>query len=174
MSIPKIIHYCWFGPNPIPKNEKIYIENWKVKLPEYRFVFWNEESFDVQSVRYVKQAYDQGKYAFVSDYVRIYALNKYGGIYLDTDVEVLKDFSPFLDHNTFLGFENRTMVGTGIIGTQKNNPLFLKLLRYYNSHDFINKNGVADTTTNVKILNKIIYIIFDYPYKHYTFNHFKV
>ena len=158
MSIPKIIHYCWFGPNPIPKNEQIYIENWQVKLPEYRFVFWNEESFDVQSVRYVKQAYDQGKYAFVSDYVRIYALNKYGGIYLDTDVEVLKDFSPFLDHNTFLGFENRTMVGTGIIGTQKNNPLFLKLLRYYNSHDFINKNGVADTTTNVKILNKIIYI----------------
>ena len=156
MSIPKIIHYCWFGPNPIPKNEKIYIENWKVKLPEYRFVFWNEESFDVQSVRYVKQAYDQGKYAFVSDYVRIYALNKYGGIYLDTDVEVLKDFSPFLDHNTFLGFENRTMVGTGIIGTQKNNPLFLKLLRYYNSHDFINKNGVADTTTNVKILNKLL------------------
>ncbi|MFQ7081030.1 glycosyltransferase family 32 protein [Sellimonas intestinalis] len=119
MSIPKIIHYCWFGPNPIPKNEQIYIENWQVKLPEYRFVFWNEESFDVQSVRYVKQAYDQGKYAFVSDYVRIYALNKYGGIYLDTDVEVLKDFSPFLDHNTFLGFENRTMVGTGIIGTQK-------------------------------------------------------
>ena len=156
MSIPQIIHYCWFGPNPIPKNEKIYIENWKVKLPEYRFVFWNEESFDVQSVRYVKQAYDQGKYAFVSDYVRIYALNKYGGIYLDTDVEVLKDFSPFLDHNTFLGFENRTMVGTGIIGTQKNNPLFLKLLRYYNSHDFINKNGVADTTTNVKILNKLL------------------
>ena len=154
--IPKIIHYCWFGESEKSALHIKCIESWKKYLPDYEIKEWNESNFDVNTVAYVKQAYDQGKYAFVSDYVRIYALNKYGGIYLDTDVEVLKDFSPFLDHNTFLGFENRTMVGTGIIGTQKNNPLFLKLLRYYNSHDFINKNGVADTTTNVKILNKLL------------------
>lgn len=156
MSIPKIIHYCWFGPNSMPENEVKYIEEWKQKLPDYEFMFWTEEKFDIESVPYVRQAYEAKKYAFVADYVRLFALNQYGGIYLDTDVELLKDFTPFLEDMAFLGFENRTMVGTGVIGTVKANDVFVRMAEYYEKHDFKDEKGIMDTTTNVKILNKLL------------------
>lgn len=156
MNIPKIIHYCWFGPKSIPENEVAYIEGWKQKLPDYEFMLWTEENFDINSIPYVKQAYEAKKYAFVADYVRLHALNRYGGIYLDTDVELIKDFNPFLKDVAFLGFENRTMVGTGIIGTTKANDVFLEMEEYYKNRNFVNEQGIIDTTTNVKILNKIL------------------
>lgn len=156
MSIPQIIHYCWFGPEDIPVKQQIYIKNWKKKLPEYKFILWNEGNFDINSVKYVKQAYEQKKFAFVADYVRLYALIYYGGIYMDTDVELLRNFDPFLNDKAFIGFENRTMVGTGIIGTEVANPLLIEMINYYNNHSFIDENGIIDTTTNVKILNSLL------------------
>lgn len=156
MSIPRIIHYCWFGPNPIPELEKKCIQSWQEQLHDYEIVFWNESTFDVKSVEYVRQAYDCGKYAFVSDYVRIYALYRFGGIYLDTDVEVLRSLDKFLENEVFIGFENRTMVGTGIIGAEKNNIMLRAMLDYYHGNQFINEKGYMDTTTNVKILYKLL------------------
>ncbi|MCB6607755.1 glycosyltransferase [[Clostridium] symbiosum] len=156
MSIPKIIHYCWFGPNPIPEMEKKCIQSWKRHLPDYEIIFWNEATFDVKSVDYVKQAYFCGKYAFVSDYVRINALYSFGGIYLDTDVEVLRNLDEFLENEAFIGFENRTMVGTGIIGAEKNNAILGAMLDYYHANPFINEKGYMDMTTNVKILYKLL------------------
>lgn len=101
MSIPKIIHYCWFGNNELPEVEKKCLKSWKDKLPDYKILFWNEENSNLFECEYVQQAYDNKKYAFVSDYIRIKALYEYGGIYLDTDVEVLKSFNSLLDQKGF-------------------------------------------------------------------------
>lgn len=115
MVIPKIIHYCWFGTKEIPPQEKAYIEGWTRVHPDFKVMFWNEQNFDLNTaVPYVKQAYEAKKFAFVSDYVRMYALNKYGGIYFDTDVELIKPIDGFLSEQFFIGFENKTMLGTGI------------------------------------------------------------
>lgn len=156
MSIPKVIHCCWFGPREIPALERECMETWKAVLKDYRFVFWNEEHFDISAVPYVKEAYEHQKFAFVSDYVRMYALYKYGGIYLDTDVEVRKPFDPFLEDPAFIGFENRTMAGTGIIGAEKGAELAKKMLDYYHANRFLDENGCLNATTNVQLINEIL------------------
>lgn len=157
MNIPKIIHYCWFGQKGIPETELQCMASWKVFLPDYEFRFWNESTFNIdQSVPYVKECYRAKKYAFVSDYVRMYVLNRFGGVYLDTDVEVLKPIDQFLEDEFFIGFENRTMLGTGIIGSVKGHWLTKEMLDYYASHNFIDANGNQDVTTNVKILSGLI------------------
>ena len=156
MSIPKIIHYCWFGSKEIPEMEQNCIKSWKEKLPDYEIMFWNEKTFDINKVRYVKEAYEAKKYAFVSDYVRMYALYTYGGVYFDTDVEVIGDISKYLENEAFVGFENKTMVGTGIIGSKKESKILSEMLEYYNNHNFIDEYGNLDTTTNVQILTKLL------------------
>lgn len=92
MEIPKIIHYCWFGPKPIPELELKCIESWQKFLPEYKLMFWNEETFNIAEHQFAKQAYENKYYAFVSDLVRAHVLFEYGGIYLDTDLEVMPGF----------------------------------------------------------------------------------
>ena len=106
-TIPKIIHYCWFGEKEMPKVEKNYIEGWKKICPDYKIMCWNETNVNLQENLYVSQAYKSKKYAFVSDYFRIKALYEYGGIYLDTDVELLKSFDDLLFLNGFTGFEKK-------------------------------------------------------------------
>lgn len=151
--IPKIIHYCWFGFKEIPEHERTYINGWKKMLPEYELMFWNEQTFDIDNaVPYVKQAYESKKYAFVSDYVRMYALQKYGGIYFDTDVEIVKKIDDFLQNQFFIGFENKTMLGTGIIGSEPKVWVMNEMLEYYSKHNFLDSKGLTDTTTNVQIL----------------------
>ena len=103
--IPKTIHYCWFGKSEMPELAKKCIASWHKYMPEYEYKLWNEDNFDVYSVPYTKEAYDVKKYAFVSDYVRLYALNKEGGIYLDVDFEVFKSFEDLLHWDAFAGFE---------------------------------------------------------------------
>ena len=99
--IPKIIHYCWFGKNPLSDLAKKCIDSWKKYCPDYEIIEWNEENFDINSNVYVKEAYDSKKWAFVTDYVRLYALDKCGGIYMDTDVELLKGIDVFLENEAF-------------------------------------------------------------------------
>ncbi|MBW3090918.1 glycosyltransferase family 32 protein [Bifidobacterium miconisargentati] len=156
MSIPKIIHYCWFGPNDLPARERACIESWKRLMPDYEIMFWNEETFDISGSLYAKQAYEKGKYAFVSDYARMRALYDYGGVYLDTDVEALSSLDKFLGNKAFVGFENRTMVGTGIIGAEAHSPVIERMLDYYDHHAFVDANGNMDPTTNVVILTDIL------------------
>lgn len=103
--VPKIIHYCWFGNKPIPKSHQDYIDNWRKVLPDYEFVCWNESKIDIDSIPFLRQAYDSKMWAFVADYTRLYALYNYGGIYLDTDVEVLKTLDDFLNHSFFSSVE---------------------------------------------------------------------
>ena len=141
MAIPKIIHYCWFGPKEMSELEEKCIATWSEKLPDFEIKFWNADNFDFSDCEYARQAYENEKYAFVSDYVRVQTLLKYGGIYFDTDVEVLKDITSFLDNEAFLGFENKTMVGTAVMGTEPNNWLMKKMDEHYKSHTFVDKNG---------------------------------
>ena len=153
--IPKKIHYCWFGKGEKPELAKQCIESWKKHLPDYEIKEWNEENFNIDSNIYCKEAYQVKKYAFVTDYVRLYALYKEGGIYMDTDVEVVKNLDVFLKHPAFSGFENNNKVPTGIMASQKNNKWIKDLLKYYDNKQFIKEDGTYDLTTNVETISKI-------------------
>ena len=106
MSIPKIIHYCWFGGGPISPESRKCIESWKKYCPDYKIIEWNEQNFEISQNRYAQQAYEAKKYAFVSDYVRLAVLYEYGGIYLDTDVELVRPLDELLEHKGFIGMEH--------------------------------------------------------------------
>ena len=153
MSIPKKIHYCWFGGNPLPELAKKCIASWKKYCPDYEIVEWNENNFDISSAPlYVREAYEAKKWAFVTDYVRLYAMVNYGGVYMDTDVEVIKPLDPFLSQRAFSGFEDETHIPTGIMACEKDFPLFSELLKYYDTASFYNEDGSMNTTTNVSVI----------------------
>lgn len=154
--IPKIIHYCWFGHGELPPLAKKCIASWKEYCPDYKIVEWNEENFDINCCPYVKEAYDNRKYAFVTDYVRLYAMYTQGGVYMDTDVEVVKNLDEFLVNQAFSGFESETQIPTGIMASEKGFPLFEKLLAFYDGKHFLNKDGTLNTTTNVTTITDIL------------------
>lgn len=148
-KIPKKIHYCWFGGNPLPELAQKCIESWKKYCPDYEIIQWDESNFDLNCCDYVKEAYAAKKWAFVSDVARLYALVNYGGVYMDTDVEVVKPLDVFLDCDAFSGFENETSIPTGIMACRAHHPLFEELLRDYDNAHFLREDGTPDTTTNV-------------------------
>ena len=112
--IPKIIHYCWFGGNEKPEKAKKCIESWKKYCPDYEIIEWNESNFDVNQNGYTRMCIQEKKYAFLSDYARLVIVEEHGGIYFDTDVEVLKAFDPLLKHEAFFGFESNDFINTGV------------------------------------------------------------
>ena len=150
--IPKVIHYCWFGRGKMPKLAEICIASWKKHLPEYELHLWNEDTFDVNSNLFTKQAYESRKFAFVTDYVRLYALHKHGGIYMDTDVEVLKNMDYFLQFPAFSGFEDEINIPTGLMSSVKGGKWIEYLLSYYDKRAFIKPDGSLDTLTNTFII----------------------
>lgn len=134
--IPKKIHYIWFGKGE--KNERFIqcIESWKKYLPDYEIIEWNEENFDINYNVFTKSAYENKKWAFVSDVARLWVLYNEGGIYFDTDVEVYKPLDEFLNNEGFIGFEDINYLSTGTIGSKKGNPIIKLILDYYNCIDF--------------------------------------
>lgn len=154
--IPKIIHYCWFGRNPLPKLAQDCLASWKKYLPEYEIVEWNEDNFPLEKFQFAKEALENRKFAFVSDVCRLYALKEFGGVYMDTDVEVLKSLDSFLQHPAFSGFENDDFVPTGIMASEKNGTWVTELLRYYDNRSFIKENGEFDTVSNTFIITQIM------------------
>lgn len=153
--IPKIIHYCWFGRNPKPENVLKYIQTWKDKLPDYEIKEWNEDNFDVNMNLYTKEAYIVKKYAFVSDFVRLYALYYYGGIYLDTDVEVRTSFNSLLNNKSFLGWEDN-FIGTGVLASEIHQQWLKDVINTYHNESFILWSGKLNTIPNPYRLNKIL------------------
>lgn len=156
MMIPKKIHYCWFGGKEKPQEVMDYIATWRKFCPDYEIKEWNESNFDVQSCRYVAEAYAHKKWAFVSDVARIAALYHEGGIYLDTDVEVLRSLDSLLDNKGFLGFEGERWIATNIIGAQAGHPVLYQFLQDYLTRRFVMANGNLDMTTNVAELTKLL------------------
>ncbi|WP_439481065.1 glycosyltransferase family 32 protein [Cyclobacterium plantarum] len=129
--IPKIIHYCWFGKNAMSKLELDCIQSWKDVLPEYEIKLWNESNFDFSTYTFSSEAYKLGKYAFVADVCRLHALYQQGGIYLDTDMLVLRDFSELLGFDFIIGEEKKGLISAGIIGSTSRNAILSELLGHY-------------------------------------------
>ncbi len=154
--IPRIIHYCWFGRNPLPPLAEDCMASWRRHLPDYEIVEWNEDNFDINQIPYVKEAYEAKKYAFVSDYVRLYALYTVGGVYMDTDAELLRPLDDFLCHEVFSGFESRDKIPTAVMGAAPNHGTVKMLLDYYEGKHFLLPDGSYDTTTNVEIITDMM------------------
>lgn len=154
--IPKIIHYCWFGRGKMPKSVLKCIKSWRKLCPDFQIKEWNEDNFDLDKYPYAREAYNNRKFAFVSDVVRLYALYTEGGIYMDTDVEVVRSLNPYLKHIAFSGFESETDIGTGVLGSVRG-ALWLKdILSHYEKSHFIKPDGMLDETTNVILLTNYL------------------
>lgn len=153
--IPKIIHYCWFGGKPLPGFAKKCIKSWEKYCPDYEIKEWNESNLDMEASQFIKDAYSEKKWAFVSDYIRYQVIYKYGGIYLDTDVEVIRNFDELLNQEAFMGFENNEYVASGLgFGAKKQHPTIKKILDYYNSLNFRkNLNNLSKIATPIIVTN---------------------
>lgn len=154
--IPRVIHYCWFGRGRKPRLAERCIASWRRHLPDYELREWNEDNFNLDSYPYTREAYDRGKYAFVTDVVRLYALYHEGGIYMDTDVEVLRPLDEFLDREAFTGFETPEKVPTGIMASEPHGAWAKQLLDYYSGRHFVAPDGSTDTTTNVTVITRMM------------------
>ena len=164
--IPKIIHYCWFGHNPLPPLAIKCIESWKKFLPDYEIREWNEDNFDVNAIPYSQEAYASKKYAFVSDYARFEILHKYGGLYFDTDVELIKPLDDILVKGPFMGCENEVgregatalAVAPGLgLGVNPGLGLYKEILDLYATLHFMRPDGSLNQKTVVQYTTEILY-----------------
>lgn len=152
--IPKVIHYCWFGGNPLPKQAKMCIDSWKRYCPDYKIKEWNESNFDVNCCDYVRQAYEDKMWAFVADYARFWILYHEGGLYFDTDVELIKPIEEIVIRGAFMGCEagNKCAPGLGL-GANPGLGLYKEILNYYETNQFVKddvrNNTVVTITTNI-------------------------
>lgn len=143
--IPKVIHYCWFGRNPKPELMQRCIASWRKYCPDYEIIEWNEDNFEIEKNVYAKEAYDEKKWAFVTDYARLWIIYSYGGIYLDTDVELIKPLDDLLDREAFFGFEDTKSIATGLgFGAIKGNKFVECMLKDYENIHFLNPDGTYD------------------------------
>ena len=181
--IPKIIHYCWFGRNPLPELAQKCIASWKKYLPDYEIKEWNEDNFDVNIIPYTAEAYAMKKYAFVSDYARFWILHKYGGIYFDTDVEVIRPIDDIIARGNFMGFETdpnpakgdasegsvapglglgvNPGLGLGVnpglgLGVNPGLGIIEKMMHYYDGQHFVHEAVMKNQITVVHIATKVL------------------
>ena len=155
--IPKIIHYCWIGGAPLPLMVEECIASWKKYMPDWEYKCWDESNFDIAAAPlYVRQAYEARKFAFVSDYVRLWALERYGGVYVDTDVMVLKNYEPLLNDTAFIGLEESKshLPGTCVMGCEPHCQWVKEMLTVYDGVAFVKPDGSLDLTTNVQRLGE--------------------
>lgn len=161
--IPKIIHYCWFGHNPLPESAIKYIESWRKYLPDYEIKEWNEDNFNVNIIPYTSEAYGAKKYAFVSDYARFWILYKFGGLYFDTDVELIKPIDDIIERGPFMGIEVEA-TGTTVpaiapglgLGASPGLDIYKTILDYYKSLHFLKEDGSYNQTTIVRYTTKVL------------------
>ena len=146
MAIPKIIHYCWFGRNPKPQMAERCIRSWNNYCPDYQVIEWNEDNYDLSSAPlYVRQAYEAKRWAIVTDYIRLHIVYENGGIYLDTDVEMIKPMDPLLVYQSYFGFEDGKNVATGLgFGAEKGHNILKEMMEDYQHICFQNEDGTFD------------------------------
>ena len=161
-KIPKIIHFCWFGHGQYDEKTQYCMDTWEKICPDYKIMKWDEESFDISSCRYAMQAYEKKRWAFVTDYVRFKVLEEYGGIYMDTDMELLKPLEPFLGDEAFLSFKQLYgemklyTLTSGIIGYRKGNPLFQPLIDQLESRSYLKEDGEEDIAPIAPFLTDVL------------------
>ena len=161
--IPKVIHYCWFGGKSLPKSAKKCIASWRKFFPDYEIKEWNENNFDVNITKYTQDAYKAKKYAFVSDYARIWILYNYGGVYFDTDVEVIAPIYDIIEKGPYMGFEIDALnsapmaVAPGLgIAAEKRNTIYKQILEIYSHLKFYKPNGKINLYAIVRITTDVL------------------
>ncbi len=150
--IPKIIHYCWLSNDKFPLQIQKCIDTWQKILPDYEFKLWDTNALNLENFIWVKQAFEAKKYAFAADFIRLYAVYNYGGIYLDCDIEVLKNFNNLLHLPYFVGSEGNNTIEAGVFGATKGNLWIKNCLEYYNDKTFVNPDGTFNTETLPSIM----------------------
>lgn len=159
--IPKIIHYCWFGNGKLPERDKMCIESWKKHCPDYKIIRWDESNYDINKNKYMKEAYEERKYGFVPDYARLDIVYNYGGIYLDTDVELIRSLDFLLELKGFAGFEaidtahKYVALGLGF-GAEQKNDIIKKMRDDYNDKSFKIKQGVLNLTPSPSYSTEVL------------------
>lgn len=163
--IPRIIHYCWFGGNPIPAEYRRYMESWKTYLPDCEIKEWNEQNYDVDCIPFSKEAYGAKKFAYVSDFARLKILYENGGIYFDTDVELIREIDDILSAGPFMAFEKCSIgtreqkmcvnVGLGF-ACEKGNPVIKEIMDYYEHNHYILPDGTLKQVTIVAITTEVL------------------
>ena len=162
--IPKIIHYCWFGRNPIPAEYQSYIDSWRKFLPDYEIREWNETNYDVNCIPFSKEAYEVGKYAYVSDYARLRILYEHGGVYFDTDVEVIRPMDDLMERGPWMGVEKHTcrpgiddMVAVGLgFAVEPMNPIIKEIMEFYEEHHYIYPDGHMEQIPIVPVVTDVL------------------
>lgn len=156
--IPKKIHYCWFGRGEMPQLAKDCIASWHQYMPDWEYKLWNEDNFDVDRVPYTAEAYAEKRYAFVTDYVRLFALQTEGGVYMDTDVEILKPLDDLLNLRAFTGYEGSKQQPpvTGLMASEAGGEWVAEQLSSYDGAHFVNSDGSFDVTTNTQRITDIM------------------
>ena len=154
--IPKIIHLCWLSGDKFPAKIARCIDSWKKILPEYEIILWDTNRFNLNESLWVKQAFEKKKYAFAADYIRFYALYTMGGIYLDSDVEVIKNMDVFLDLPYFIGAEKAGTPEAAIIGAEKGCDWIEQCLKYYDGRSFVKEDGSLDIRKLPEIMDEEI------------------
>ena len=160
--IPKTIHYCWFGRNPLPSSARKCIASWKKYLPDYEIKEWNEDNFDVNRIPYTRDAYAAKKYAFVSDYARFWVLYHYGGVYFDTDVEVIRPMNEFIAKGPFMGWEKPGSTGVYSIApglglaANKEQPLYQEILHGFEHLNFYDENGERNNYSMIPLVTDLL------------------
>ena len=164
-KIPKVIHYCWFGRNKLPKLARKCIKSWKKYLPDYEIIEWNESNYDISKNRYMREAYEAKKWGFVPDYARLDIIQKYGGFYLDTDVELIKCLDEYRKYPCFFGVEKPDKAALGLgFGAEPGNSIITEMLQQYDEMSFLKDDGTYDLTPSpefqTKIMNKYgVYVV---------------
>ena len=155
--IPKIIHLCWLSGDPYPQKIQYCIDTWKKYCPDYEIMLWDTKRFDVNSMPWTKQAFEAKKYAFAADYIRLYAIYNYGGIYLDSDVEVLKSFDDVLDLPYFVCQEvDSKSLELAAFGAEKGMPWVKTAMEWYHNRSFIQSNGSMHVEVQPRIMNRLL------------------
>lgn len=156
--IPPKIHYCWFGHGEMPQIAKNCIATWHKYMPDWEFKLWDEKNFDIECIPYTAEAYKSGKYAFVSDYARLWALEQEGGLYLDVDFEVYKPFDDLCHLNAFAGIEGskHQPVMMGVCASEPHGQWVTEMLDAYKDRHFLKPDSTPDLTTNVQFITGIM------------------
>ena len=156
-EIPKVIHYCWFGGNKLPKSAQKCMSSWKKYLPDYEIKEWNESNFDFNCCPYAKEAYDAKKWAFVSDFARFKILYEEGGVYFDTDVEIIKFLQGIIDKGAFMGRQDDYVVAPGLgVAASRGNHIIGELLDLYYTLHFKNEDGSLNLKTIVQYTTELL------------------
>ncbi len=165
-EIPKIIHFCWLSGDKIPNDYQKFVEEWKTKLSDYQFIFWTTANFDITKIAWTKQAYELKRYAFVADYIRLWAVYNYGGFYLDMDVEVIKNFNDLLNHNQVFAFENfkKNSIEAGVFGAAKQNQFVKNCMSWYEKQETYYPRIAPEIWYQVYRKNNFTFEILDWKY----------